>query len=172
MSTQYDTSINFQTFRIILIGVISIFTLNALARIFIYQNIRGMVGTQTAIDTIVYRPVLHTSLSLLIPIAGGIIVGYLAKKNGVYFGGALAILLKIISIGILSTIFFYPVAFYGIELAQSEANKLAMQNIVRQLYSFPVSLLFMAWGGWVGEKLSKYSFQSPAPGRLHPLKER
>ena len=47
-----------------------------------------MVQTDSTIDTILYRPIFHTLVSFLIPIIGGIVVGYLVKEKGYTLQGA------------------------------------------------------------------------------------
>ena len=139
-----------------LAGFITIFLLNTLTSLLVHQKVRGMVNTPSPIDTTMYAPVLHAILAILAPVLGGVVVGYLTKQKGAFYGGALAVTLKIISITIITTIFFKTPTFYGIQMDKTGANIFATRNIMRELLSLPLSILFIAWGGWVGEKLAKY----------------
>ncbi|MBP7966771.1 hypothetical protein KAZ66_00715 [Candidatus Woesebacteria bacterium] len=139
-------------------GFLTIFILNAVSRLFVFQKVKGFTNGSSTIDTTVYNSVLHTMTALFIPIIGGIVVGYIVKKKGAYFGGALAIILKMISVGVICTLFIYPPAFYGIQLSGEAARTYALQNLSREFISLPFAILFMAWGGWVGEKLAQFTF--------------
>ncbi len=144
---------------ILVAGFFTIFILNTVARLFVYREVRGIANDDKKLTSIAYDPIFHSFISLIIPILGGIVVGYLIKKNGALYGAILALIVKTISILIISSMFFYPAAFYAIELPIEVRNTIASQNIMRQLYSLPISILFIAWGGWVGEKLSAVSFK-------------
>ena len=139
-------------------GFLTIFILNTVSRLFIFQKVKGFTNGSSMVDTTAYNSLLHTTVALFIPIIGGIVVGYLVKKKGVYFGGALAIILKMISVGIICTLFIYPPALYGIQLSTEAARTYALQNLSREFISLPFSILFMAWGGWVGEKFAQFTF--------------
>ncbi len=142
----------------LLVGFLTIFILNTISRLFIFQKVKGFANGSSMVDTTVYNSFLHTTVALFIPIIGGIVVGYLVKKRGAYFGGALAIILKMISVGVICTLFIYPPAFYGIQLSGEAARTYALQNLSREFISLPFSILFMAWGGWVGEKFAQFTF--------------
>ncbi|CAN5154911.1 hypothetical protein BH09PAT2_BH09PAT2_04050 [soil metagenome] len=144
---------------ILLAGFMTIFVLNTAIRSVIYSNVKGMVHTNSPIDTILYNPILHTIFSFIIPILGGVVVGYLMKEKGWIYGGILAIVMKTISLAIVASIYFSPTVLFGIKQSTAVSYALAEQNIVRQLISLPFALLFIAWGGWVGEKLAKYRKQ-------------
>lgn len=140
----------------LLAGFITIYILNAISQIFIFQKVQGIAGVNSPLDTPVYHKVLHTVISLIIPIIGGGVVGFIVKKKGAFYGGTLAIILKMISIAVIATIFVYPPAFYGIPMQPESARIFTLQNLTRQIISLPFAILFMAWGGWVGEKLASH----------------
>lgn len=140
----------------LLAGFITIYTLNSISQIFIFQEVQGISGVKSPLDTPIYHTLLHTIISLIIPIVGGMVVGLMVKKNGAYYGGVLAIILKMISIAVIASIFIYPPAFYGIPMQPESVRIFAWQNIIRAFISIPFAILFMAWGGWIGEKLSSY----------------
>lgn len=99
---------------------------------------------------------LLRAISFLSPAIGGFVVGWLVKKKGWLYGSILGIVLKIISIGIISLIFLLPISLvYGPHFPSEQGQSLTQQNILNQLLYAPITIILATLGGYLGEHLHK-----------------
>lgn len=141
---------------IILLGIIT-----SVVQLFMTSHILQTVSATGFKAAFTQQPYITISwslrtLSYLSPVIGGFCVGWLVGEKGWLYGGVLGVALKFVSIGIVSLYFFLHVfIFFDSYLPPQQTQGLAQQNILHQLLYSPITILFTAFGGYIGEHLHK-----------------
>lgn len=150
---------------IILIGIVT-----SAISFYISTNIARTSSPQDFKSAFTQQPYVTFSwllriISFISPVIGGFVVGWIIKKKGLLYGGVLGIVLKLISIAIVSLTFLLPTSLiYGPNFATEQGRALieqreilAQKNIVNQLLYSPFTIALTAFGGYLGERFSKKS---------------
>ncbi|MCR4324730.1 MAG: DUF5518 domain-containing protein [Candidatus Curtissbacteria bacterium] len=87
---------------------------------------------------------ISRTLSLMAPLLGGVVIGYMVRERGWFYGGLLGVLLAIIFMGIISLGFFVPESF--------NPNSFG-EIILEVIFYLPLYVVLTALGGWLGEIL-------------------
>ena len=137
------------------LAILTIIVINSISSLIVFSKLDGMVRGNTQIDSIVYYESVLSFVSILTPVIGGVVLGYIMKKKGWLHASILAICIKSFSIIVICTIFFNPTFFYGGRHPSQYAYELALKNILRLVLSLPFTVALVGIGGWFGELLSK-----------------
>jgi MFS family permease len=101
----------------------------------------------------IFSNILISTLVYTSPVIGGIVVGYVLKKKGWYYGLVLGIIELLVSVSLPLIVFIYPV--YTSEISNEMIRQMAQGNILKQLMKAPLTLFLYALGGHIGEYISK-----------------
>lgn len=105
------------------------------------------------VNFISFTRALSLLTAYLVPIAGGISIGYVLKKNGLFYGGLLAFVSLIFPLLILLIMLIFRDTFFTSAFPLHESNRFLIVRFYSIIRGAPFGIFLSAIGGLIGEKI-------------------